>query len=109
MKLTIEVDALDEYELAEPKPRQAKHGESYLYPDYIGTFRVVQCLNNSETNGKYFIVRKKWTPPASCPKGATFKKNGNGAWLVVVNQSPYIVSNIYADFTPPPRSPYTVE
>lgn len=109
-QLTIPIP--EGYELESKTRRIPKEGELLLAFEADGTISMELCTTN-DWSRKYYIVRKKWVPPISCPKGITFYKSEDrpDIWYFIILRTitPVYAKNVYSDFTPPPTSPYTVE
>lgn len=110
---TITIPLPEGWELAEPKPRIPKLNEVYLTFYKGGEVKEVGCQGNATK--PHYILRKTWTPPASCPKGTKFSYREDDGWIIVhpsgaPNCALFLKAiEIYSDFTPPPYSPYVVD
>lgn len=109
-KQFIKIGIPDGWELAEPNKRGIKPDEHYLQFTRKGVPEVVKYTGLQTYILDFYIVRKIWIPPASCPKGAVFVDSpGIVSWYVRIEKYYYNASVLYADFTPPPYSPFLVK
>lgn len=78
--------------------------------------KIVECTQGWRGGNFFPIVKREWTPPASCPSGTEFslRSTDGCTWLVRLRYTNGGIFHVdatsaYSDFTPPPYSPYTVE